>query len=219
MWAAPVSRPSYPVNLVVEAKPCLVVGAGPVAARKVDGLRLSGANITVVAPEAVAEIRGAKDVRWHQRAYRRGEVASYRLAISATGIVDVDAQVHRDAEAAGVWINSADDPERCSFTLPAVVRQRDLQLAISTGGRSPALARWLRSRFEREIGPEYAELLDLLAETRHEVRTTQGTSEVAGWDEALDNGVLDLIIAGDPVGARLKLRDALDLPATMKASA
>ena len=100
--------------------------------------------MSVVAPVAVDEIADNPRVRWHERPYRRGEVASYRLAVTATGDPSVDGQVHWDAEAAGVWLNSADDPERCSFTLPAVSRHDDLQITVSTNGHSPAVAAWLR---------------------------------------------------------------------------
>ena len=127
----PVSSHPYPVNLDLSGRSVLVVGAGAVAARKVQGLIAAGARVTVVAPEAVSELAEASAngaIRWQQRTYRRGEVASYRLAVAATGDPDVNGQVHWDAEAAGVWLNAADDPDRCSFTLPAVVRRGDLQV-------------------------------------------------------------------------------------------
>jgi siroheme synthase-like protein len=203
---------AYPVNLDLSGRPVLVVGGGPVAARKVAGLLRAGAAVTVVAPDAVSDITDDPDVRWFARAYQRGEVASYRLGITATSDPDVNAQVAADGETAGVFVNSADDPENCTFTLPAVARHGDLQVAISTNGRSPGLARWLRRRYERELSGGYDQLLDLLSETRAEARSAFGTSEVDGWDDALDADLLGLVRAGRIEDARTVLRTSLGIP-------
>lgn len=202
----------YAVNLDLTDRPVLVVGAGPVAARKVSGLLRAGAQLTVVAPDAVPEIADDPDVRWFRRPYQRGEVASYRLAITATSEPAVNAQVATDGNAAGVFVNSADDPANCTFTLPAVARHGDLQVAISTNGRSPGLAGWLRRRYERELSGGYDQLLDLLSEVRAEARATFGTSEITGWDDALDADLLGLVRAGRIEDARSMLRSSLGLP-------
>ncbi|MDW3217335.1 MAG: bifunctional precorrin-2 dehydrogenase/sirohydrochlorin ferrochelatase [Acidimicrobiales bacterium] len=201
----------YAVNLDLTGRPVLVVGGGRVAARKIAGLLRAGAVVTVVAPDAIPEIAEDPDVRWYARPYQRGEVASYRLAITATDDADVNAQVADDADTAGVFVNSADDPANCSFTLPAVARHGDVQVAISTNGRSPALARWLRKRHERELSAGYDQLLDLLAEVRAEVRAIRGTSEIPGWDDALDADVLGLVRSGRIHEARLVLLDSLGI--------
>lgn len=202
---------SYPVNLVLTNLSCLVVGAGMVAARKIEGLLAAGANVTVVSPEAVPEIADNPAVRWHQRPYRRGEVASYRLAIAATGDPVVNGQVHRDADAAGVFVNSADDPDRCTFTLPSVVRRGPLQVTVSTAGHSPAVARWLRRRIERELGEELEQLVRIAAEVRAAARARLGTSELPEWDDALDDEELLDLVAHDPDAARERLRRRLGL--------
>src|SRR4051794_36087898 len=137
----PLDAVVYPVNLVVDGRPCLVVGGGRVAAGKVRNLRACGAVVHVVAPEIGPEIAGMTDVTMERRPYRRGEVAGYRLVVAATGDADVNGEVFRDGDDAGVWVNSADDPARCSFTLPSVVRRGPLTVTVSTGGPSPALAR------------------------------------------------------------------------------
>lgn len=201
----------YAVNLDLDGQSVLVVGGGPVAARKVAGLLRAGAVVTVVAPQAVREISDDSDVRWFNREYQRGEIASYRLGITATDDPAVNAQVATDAGSAGVFVNSADDPANCSFTLPAVARSGDLQLAISTNGRSPALARWLRRQYERELSAGYDQLLDLLAEVRAEARELVGTSEIKGWDDALDADLLGLVRSGRIHDARTMLRDSLGL--------
>ena len=210
----PVSPIPYPVNLDLTGRRALVVGAGPVAARKVAGLLDAGADVTVVAPTAVDEIAADSGIRWHERPYRRGEVASYRLAVTATGDPDVDDQVHRDAEAAGVWLNSADDPERCTFTLPAVSRHGDLQVTVSTNGNSPAVSRWLRQSLFDDIGPEHAAVLDLASEVRTELREATGTSESPAWDIALNDALVDTVRRGDLDAARAALRGGLGLPET-----
>ena len=206
-----VTTSPYPVNLDLQGRRALVVGGGDVAARKVRGLLAAGAQVTVVAPEAVDEIANDHRVRWHQRPYRRGEVASYRLAVTATGDPTVDGQVYWDAEAADVWLNSADDPEHCSFTLPAVTTRDDLQVAVSTNGRSPAVAAWLRRTIDGAIGPEHATVLTLASEVRAELREIAGSSESAGWEAALDDHLLDLVRVGDLVAARQRIRTAVGL--------
>ena len=208
-------NPSYPVNLIVRDQPCLVVGGGNVAIRKIDGLRRSGALVTVVAPEIRPEILSLSGIVAKPRAYQRGDVAGKRLVITCTDNPEVNAQVFHDAEVAGVWANSADDPLNCAFTLPAVAWQGDLSIAISTAGKSPALASWLRRRFESELDQGYAQLLDLLADVRAEARHYFGTSEISGWISALDgtdSTLLELIVAGDQPEARRRLRASLALP-------
>jgi len=144
-------------------------------------------------------------VRWHKREYRRGEVASYRLAVTATGVAKVDAQVARDARAAGVPINAADDPDNCTFTLPAIARAGDLQVTVSTAGRSPALAAWLRSRIEVALDDALLDLLDLLSGARADLHDAGVSTELDGWRRALDNGLFDLVKAGRLDDARATL--------------
>lgn len=201
----------YPVNLDLAGRRVLVVGGGEVAARKVAGLLRAGAVVTVVAPDAVSEIAQDPDVRWHQRPYRRGEVASYRLAITATDDPAVNRQVARDGDAANVLVNSADDPANCSFILPAVVRRGDLQLTVSTNGRSPAFASWARRRLEQTFTDTHARVLDILSEVRDEAKAARGTSEIAGWDDAIDDELFELVEAGDIDEARARVRTSLGL--------
>ena len=198
---------TYPVNLVVEGRPVLVVGGGRVAAGKVRRLVESGADVTVVAPDVVADIT-ALGVRVEQRPYRRGEVAGYRLVITATG-TEVDGQVFEDAETAEVWVNAADDPAHCSFTLPAVARRGAIQVAVSTGGLSPAMASWLRARFEEELTPELEALLQLLHDEREALRSQGTPTEGLAWREALDSGLLDLVREGRVAEARERLQACL----------
>ena len=202
---------SYPVNLRLSGQPVLVVGGGPVAARKVDALVQAGARVTVVAPAAADAIVERSEVDWRRRRYQSPEAGAYRLVVTATDDPAVNARVAQDCEAANVFVNSADDPANCTFTLPSVARREHLQVAVSTDGRSPALARWLRRRIEREIDSGYAALLDLLAEARAEARAAYGTSELPSWDAALDGGLLELVRVGRIEEARTLLRSHLGL--------
>jgi siroheme synthase-like protein len=204
----PVDQPLYPVNLVLTGRPCLVVGGGRVALTKVRGLTDAGARVTVVAPEVVPEVAALADVV-ELRPYREGEAAGYRFVIAATGDPQVNQQVYDDGEAAGVWVNSADDPQRCSAILPARVRQGRLTLTVSTGGHSPAVAAWVRERLAREYGPEYDQLVGLLSEAREEARAQGVGTEHLDWKQALDSGILELIRAGRLEAAKERLRACL----------
>jgi siroheme synthase-like protein len=203
----PVDSPLYPVNLIVAGRPVLVVGGGRVAAQKVRGLLAAGAVVTVVAPEvdpAVAAL-AAQGLAIVRRPYERGEVAGYRLAVAATGDPVVNQEVYDDGEAAGVWVNSADDPDRCSVTLPARVERGRLLVTVSTGGHSPAVAAWVRDRLADELGPEYDTLVGLLSEARNEVLRRGDSTEALDWRAALDSGILDLIRAGRLEAAKERL--------------
>jgi siroheme synthase-like protein len=214
----PVEHPVYPVNLIVDGRRCLVVGGGPVALRKVRGLVEAGARVTVVGPEldpGIIELArgagGGDDVVAEPRPYRPGEAAGYRLVVAATGDPAANQQVYDDAEAAGVWINSADDPERCTVTLPARLRQGRLTVTVSTAGHSPAIAAWVRDRLAGELGPEYDLLIGLLSEERARVQREGRSTEDLDWRSALDSGILELVRAGRLEAARERLRSCLSL--------
>ncbi len=209
----PVAGPMYPVNLQLTGKAVLVVGGGAVAAQKVAGLLDGGAAVHVVAPSIGAALRATIDagraVTWDERPYRAGEVAGYWLAVTCTDDAAVNHQVFVEGEAAKVWVNSADDPVNCGFTLPSRVRQDPLLVTFSTGGHSPAVSTWLRRRFGEEFGPEYATLIGLLAQERERIRQDGGSSEGLNWQGALDSGMLDLIREGNLAAAKERLQACL----------
>ena len=205
----PVEHPLYPVNLVVDGRPCLVVGGGRVAAGKVRGLLEAGAVVTVIAPEIDPAIAGLEGVAIERRAYRRGDIDGHRFVVAATGDPQINQAVYDDGEAAGVWVNAADDPARCSAILPARIRQGRLTVTISTGGHSPAVASWLKERLAGELGPEYDQLIGLLGEARKEVQAQGLGTEELDWRRALDSGILDLVRAGRLDAAKERLRACL----------
>ena len=133
----------------------------------------------------------------------------FSVAFTATGDPAVDHAVFVAGEQRQVWVNSADDPANCAFTLMSVVRRGDIVVAIGTGGRRPALATWLKERVQTEIGPEYATLLDLVADAREELRAGGASSEKADWQKAFESGVLGLIRAGEVGEAKELLRSCL----------
>jgi precorrin-2 dehydrogenase/sirohydrochlorin ferrochelatase len=201
--------PLYPVSLVVADRPCLVVGGGPVATRKVASLLACGARVTVVATQVVPALRSmATDpgpdthhlatgrLTVEERPYRSPEAATYRLVITATGVPEVDRAVAADAQAAGVWVNSADDVDNCTFTLPAVHRQGPVTVAVSTGGASPALAGWVRNRVADAIGPEVTVLAELLGEARRRLKASGVSTESVEWTTLLDQQVVPLVRQG-----------------------
>jgi siroheme synthase-like protein len=189
----------YPVNLVVAGRRCVVVGAGRVAARKIEALLEARADVHVVAPDIGDEVQ-----RWHtagrlvleRRAFAPGDLDDAWLVTTATSDPAVNRAVYEAGEARRIWVNSADDPDNCSFTLMSVVRQGDLVVTIGTGGRSPALAAYLKDHVAGEMGAEWATLLELLSEARESVRAGGRSSEDVDWRRALDSGMLDLIRAG-----------------------
>ena len=206
----PVDAPAYPVNLLLEGRRVLVVGGGEVAASKVRGLLDAHAIVHVVAREVSQSVR-ALAVTWDERPYERGEVVGYRLAVACTDDPAVNQAVFDDGEATGVWVNAADDPERCSYTLPARADRGRLLVTVSTSGHSPALASWLRDQLASTLGPEHDALLDLLVEARASLVAEGRTRPPADWRHALDSGMLDLIRSGRATEARALLHSSLGL--------
>ncbi|HEX3565244.1 MAG TPA: bifunctional precorrin-2 dehydrogenase/sirohydrochlorin ferrochelatase [Acidimicrobiales bacterium] len=212
--------PLYPVALVVDGRRCLVVGGGPIATHKAEGLLNGHAQVTVVAPRISDRLRLlAEDpapapstegrLTLEERPYRTGEASGYRLVITATGDPVVDQAVAADSEAAGVWVNSADDVDNCTFMLPAVHRDGDVTVAVSTGGSSPALAGWLRDRAAAAIGPEAGTLAVLLDEARRQVRAQGQSTEMTDWSAILSGPFVDLVRAGRMDEARALLAAAV----------
>ena len=205
----PVRAPLYPVGLVVDGRRCLVVGGGRIAVRKVAGLRSCGAEVHVIATVVGEEIKAMPGVTFDERSYAAGDAAGYRLVVTATGDAAVDGVVAADADAIGVWVNSADDPDNCSFTLPASFRRGPLLVTVSTGGHSPALATWLRDQVAARVGPEYETLVELLSEARAELQASGRSTEDVDWRKALTTEMLELIRAGLVAEARERLRSCL----------
>jgi siroheme synthase-like protein len=218
---APPAQPSaggrpglagWPVNLLVRDRLVVVVGAGRIAARKIEPLLELGAIVVVVAPAVGSEVAAWRDAGrlvLHERGFRAADLDDAWLAVTATPDAAVNEAVKQAGDERRVFVNSADDPAHCSFTLMSVVRRADIVVAIGTGGRSPALATWLKRHVQGEMGPEYETLIGLLSEAREELRSGGTSSEDADWQRAFDSGILDLVKAGRIDEAKELLRTCL----------
>ena len=159
----------FPIFLKLEGRPCLVVGGGAIAAVKLESLLAAGASVRVVAPRVTERIRAASlegKVLWLPRAFLPSDLDGIFLVVAATSSPEVHEVVYREAQRRGVLCNVVDDPQRCDFYYPAVVRRGALQIAVSTGGRSPALAQQLRQQLERQFGPEFGAWVEKLGVAR-----------------------------------------------------
>jgi siroheme synthase-like protein len=187
--AAVDPRFAYPVYLDVHEVPVLVVGAGPIAARKVAGLSAAGALVRVVAPDVSAEMAAAVDggrvASLERRPFQVSDLDGVRLVVTATG-GDTDREVAAAATAAGIWVNAADRPDDCSFILPAIARNGPLSVAVSTDGSSPALARRLRDQAATLLNDEVAALAARLAAERASMTAQGQSTEDRDWDVEID---------------------------------
>lgn len=187
----------FPVNLNLVGRPVLVVGGGRIAHRKVQQLLAAGGDVTVIAPDIVDEL-SALPVTVVRRRYEQGDAAAFRLVITATGDTAVDQIIYDECEASGVWVNSADDPDRCAFTLPATLRRGSLMITVSTGGASPALASWMRSHLEQAITEEYADVVSRLALERARIHANGESTEDVDWQPIIAS-VMSEVGVGCPV--------------------
>ena len=185
---AVVQRPVYPISLLLENRPCLVIGAGSIALGKIQELLLAGAVVTVIAPEAIAEV-ASLPVTLFEREFHAGDTEDFALVISATGIREVDAAVFNDASGTATLVNAADNPDSCTFFLPALFRRGDLSVAISTGGVSPAIASWVRERLGDTLDERFGEIVDFVGVTRDAVRSRGLSTEGLPWSELIDQMV------------------------------
>ncbi|MCL4500362.1 MAG: bifunctional precorrin-2 dehydrogenase/sirohydrochlorin ferrochelatase, partial [Deltaproteobacteria bacterium] len=193
---------TYPIFILIEDKPCLVVGGGVVGERKVLDLRTAGARVTVLSKaltSTLAELAQAGEIRYLNETFTPDHLDGMVLVMAATDDREVNAKVSAAAQERGIWVNVADDPEYCTFIVPAQVRQGDLTLAISTGGASPAVARKLRQELEQRFGPEYKPYLALLKEVRYRLlNERRGHPENAAlFHRLVDSPLLEAVALGD----------------------
>ncbi|BBO90196.1 bifunctional precorrin-2 dehydrogenase/sirohydrochlorin ferrochelatase [Desulfosarcina ovata] len=192
----------YPVNLDIQGRSCLVVGGGRVGARKVKTLLQCGAVVTVVSPEMTSDITGlaaAEKITLERRPYRSSDVKGRFLVIGATDDEVLNQRIHADAERFQLLCNIADRPAICNFTLPAIVRQGDFVMAISTAGKSPAFAKYIRQQLETQFGPEYGTLLDLMGAIRTRLLAEEHAPEVHKplFEQLIHEDLLGLVRDGD----------------------
>jgi siroheme synthase-like protein len=203
----------YPVVLRLAGRRCVVVGGGAVASRKVGTLVRSGADVLVVAPEVAPEIESfvaTGGVRVEHRPFEPADLDGAFLAFAATDRRDVNQMVAELAHERGVLANVADDPSASDFTNPGLVRRRDITLAVSTGGRSPAFARFLREQLQDWLTDARCTLLDLVTEVRRDLRSAGKPLDSDAWRRAIeDQQVNEAIASGDREGARRRILKSL----------
>ena len=188
----------YPVNLKVEGIPCLVIGGGHIALRKIRKLLKEKALITVLAPEACSEIGDMavnKDIQWEKRTYTANDWNGYQIVITAAGRRDV----------------AADFPELGNYTIPASFRTGGIQIAVSTDGRSPAMSRYVKKWLENKIPSDFPRWLDRVEAIRLEVRAGIADSKVREefWHAAFNDQIMDLVLQGNLDEAEECVRHAI----------
>jgi precorrin-2 dehydrogenase/sirohydrochlorin ferrochelatase len=203
---------TYPIALDLHEKPCLLVGGGVIADGKVDALLAAGARLTVVSPKVlprIAALAEAGRLTLRQRSYQPSDVAGAFLVIGATDDKAVNAVVAADGRAAGALVNAVDDIPNCDFFAVALVRRGDLQVAISTNGRSPAFARWMRERLDANLPAEYGDLLAVLGDVRDSLKARGPIPVYEHWQAAITDEVFAALRRGDRDGARGQIMAAL----------
>jgi len=214
----------YPINLAISGRKCVVIGGGEVAARKIATLLDCGASIEVISPdltEGLRKLSAEGKLNWREKPYSPGDLTGAFLVIAATDDEEVQARVFTEASEAGQLVNVADVPVRCNFLLPALISRGDLVLAVSTAGKSPALARMISRELAEAYGDEYATVVDIMGLLRplvlargldhrrnREIFTSLLHPELPTWVKEGDwprlRGHLSTVLGADPETECLK---------------
>ena len=192
----------YPVCLDIKDRPCLVVGGGQVGTRKVGNLLKCGARVTVVSPEVSNELTALAEqgkIIVKARGYRSSDLETAFMVIGATNDQTLNQRIHDEAERAGRLVNIADQPVLCNFVLPSIISQGDLIIAISTSGRSPAFAKYLKEQLRDQFGPEYGRFLDLMGAIRERLLAAEHAPEAHKplFEGLIRSGLLEMIRTGN----------------------
>lgn len=193
--------PYYPIYIDIENREVVIVGGGNVCARKAETMMKYGARVTVVSPSSTEEIeRWAAEGRLalKRKPYDHGDIDGANMVIASTDDTSVNEQVAADCRARRIPVNVVDVTPLCEFIVPAIVERGSIQIAVSTGGKSPAIARTLKEDLQRMVGPEYAEMNDVLGTLREGARAVLATDvdRKRFFDGILAAGVLDLLRDG-----------------------
>jgi len=199
----------YPVFWDIRDKICVIVGGGEVALRKAERLLECGAKVSVISPKLVPELAALKDQHLitHIAAEYSGDfIEKAALIIGATDNEKTNARISNDARAKGIPVNIVDDPQKCDFILPSIVQRGNLEIAIGTGGKSPALARYLREELEKQYGQEYEIFLNILGNLRTKMDKHAGIGK--DWFTSLMAvGILESIKSKDVKKVKEIVRD------------
>jgi precorrin-2 dehydrogenase/sirohydrochlorin ferrochelatase len=202
----------FPVFLDLSGKRCLVTGEGYEVAAKVQALVDAAAEVVYVNPRAEAMIEAlaaAGLIQWEKRAFLPLDLSGLFLIIAD---LEDNSEIFRLAEEQRILCNSVDDPEHCRFTFGSIHRRGELTIAISTNGRAPALAVRIKERLQREIGPEYADFLELLKEARPQIslRIADFAARRDLWYRIVDSAVLAMLAQGEKRAAAMLVQEMID---------
>jgi siroheme synthase-like protein len=207
-----VSAFAYPIALELTDRPCLVVGGGAIALRKVSALVEAGARVMVVSPwltPALLRLATEAPLSWRPREYVAGDAAGFALVMVATDDRAVNAAVAAECRERGIWVNCADDPGRCDFILPSVFRRGAVTVAVSTGGASPTMARLVREELDTLLPSDVAPVTEVVASVRSALSDAGVSLDAERWRQALDGVFRSLVAAGRTTEARARLRERL----------
>lgn len=207
--------PYYPIFLDIENREVVIIGGGEVCTRKAETMMHYGAKVTVVSPEFTPELEGwAGDgkVAIRRKRYETNDIEDAHIVIASTGDTTVNERIAADARALRIPVNVVDVTPLCEFIVPAIVEKDGIQIAVSTGGKSPAIARTLKEDLYRTVGPEYSEINDLLGSLRDSAKATlpTDTDRKRFFDGIIASGVLDLLRAGKRKDAYRLVAEACD---------
>lgn len=204
----------YPSFLNIQGKRCVVIGGGKVALRKIKALLDCGTNVTVVSPALhrdLAQLAEAGTISLIHRDYKAGDLKDAFIAIAATTETETNKRVAMEAKRRGILVNVVDDLEQSDFIVPSCLRRGELTIAVSTAGKSPALARKIRTRLEQDLGEEYTSLVALISEVRSELRQQGITVNKNAWQKALDlDSLIEMLCAGQNEKAKATLLNNLE---------
>jgi precorrin-2 dehydrogenase / sirohydrochlorin ferrochelatase len=178
----------YPAFLSLEDKVCVVVGGGHVAVRKVRALLATGAHITVVSPVLHSELQAllsASLVSHIPSEYAVERLAGASIVFAATNNPEVNQQIAQDAHERGLWVNVADNPDVSDFYVPATIHRKDLTVAISTEGGSPAFARYVRTLLEQALSEALGQTLEMIAQARPLILAELKAKQAHLWESLL----------------------------------
>lgn len=206
-------NPYYPVFLNLSGRQCIVAGGGQVALRKVQTLLQYNAAVTVISPrlcQGLRELEQAGKIQVRHRPYQQGDLAGAFIAIIATGNRGVNRQASQEARRTRVPVNVVDDASLSDFIVPSIVRRGSVSIAVSTAGKSPALARKIRTTLEGQLDDQYAELALIIEGVRREVKRLKLKISSKHWQDAIDlEQMLRMIKQGDSDRARAVLLERL----------
>ena len=174
-----------PIILDLRGRKALVVGGGRIAYRKAKALADEGAHVTVISPDFVDDFSTMPNATLMQRTYEAGDTEGFQLVITATGNHAIDQLIYDEGNARGTWVNSADDPDRCSFYLAATHRDGNVIVAVSTEGKSPALASHLRNTIADQLPKNLADIAIELDRQRSEIKDQGVSTESINWSRRI----------------------------------